>query len=1161
MAKDKDHKDESEGMSEQPVNSGHVLDVKVEEEMKKSYLDYSMSVIISRALPDVRDGLKPSQRRILLAMNDLSLTPGRQYRKCAKIAGDTSGNYHPHGEQVVYPTLVRLAQDFNMRYTLVEGQGNFGSVDGDPPAAMRYTEARMTHFAVELMADLEKNTVDFVSNYDETRQEPVVFPGKFPNLICNGSAGIAVGMSTNIPPHNVTEVVDALTALIDNPAVDVRDLCDIVTGPDFPTGGIICGRKGILDAYTTGRGLIIVRAQAHIEEDEKTERERIIVTEIPYQVNKTTLIEKIADLVKEKRVEAISDIRDESDREGMRLVIELKRGEMGTVVLNQLYQYTQLQESFGVIMLALVDGQPKVLTLKEMLQQFIRHRHEVIVRRTKFELAEAEDRAHILEGLKIALDNIDAVIETIKKSANPEVAQAALMEKFGLSERQAQAILQMRLQRLTGLERDKIEAEYRELLALIERLKSILASEALRMGIIKEELLEIQKKYGDARRTQIVDQSSDTFSIEDLIAEEDMIITISHYGYVKRIEMSAYRKQRRGGRGVKGLTMKEEDFVEHLLVASTHDYLLFFTNKGRCHWLKVHEIPMGGRLGKGKPIVNLLELEKDEAIRAYIPVRTFDDQHYLVMVTKQGTIKKTVLAAYGNPRKGGINAITLAEGDSLIEAKKTDGACDLILGTKLGQAIRFNEQKVRAIGRVSQGVKGIDLGEGDEVVGMVAVKDDGVHTLLVVTEHGFGKRTEIGDYRVTGRGGKGVINVKTSERNGQVMALLEVAPDDDLMIITKNGIVIRMPVENVKVIGRATQGVTLIDVDEGDWVIDITRIPNKEEDEGNAPRPDQPAPTGDAAKVTLTMEKGEDDADADAEGDGETAADAGQEEKADTSTSLSASGQRHPAAPLGAVSGAAALSEEKKTEDEQLTESMGDKVAAQTDDEGAAALRAAAEGETGTEEKAPKKGKKQKAKDEVKKTEDQQKKAEAPSAPEPEATTETAPTPESKPEPASAVPPAEPVSASSSVETAAVPTEKPGHEQFDHTADVGVKVQGDCLEELFENSAQAMFEIMADTHKVLAKKDWSLSVTGEDNESLLVNFLNEARALAEKNNVVLKRCRVREVEDLTVRAHVSGEPFDPAKHERKAEIKTTTYHQLKIQERGGVWMTKIVFDV
>jgi len=807
-----------------------VVPVLLEEEMKSSYIDYSMSVITARALPDVRDGMKPSNRRILVAMNDLNLAPGRPHRKCAKIAGDTSGNYHPHGEQVVYPTLVRMAQDFNMRYPLVDGQGNFGSIDGDAPAAMRYTEARLTALAMEVLADLDKDTVDFVPNYDGTRDEPVVLPSKFPNLICNGSSGIAVGMATNIPTHNLSEVVDSLIALIDDPELEDQKLLKYIQGPDFPTGGIIYGRGGIKEYFKTGRGRLVLRARASIEK-QKSGKESIIVTEIPYQINKSNLLEKIAELVNNKVIEGISDLRDESDREGMRIVIELKRESQAEIILNQLFNHTQMQTTFGVITIALVDGVPKVLNLKELLSLFIEHRHTVITRRTKYELAEAEKRAHILEGLKIALDNIDAVIKLIRASKDPAEAKEGLMNKFKMSEIQAQAILDMRLQRLTGLERKKVEEEYLELIKLIATFKGILESKTKRMNIIKEELLTLKKNYGDQRRTEIKEEEEE-FTIEDLIAEENMLITISHNGYIKRLGIDAYRRQGRGGKGVIGMETREEDFVEHLFIASTHDYILFFTNTGKCHWLKVHEIPVGGRVTKGKSITNLLELAEGERIRAFAPVKEFDEKRYVVMATKNGTIKKTELSAFSNPRRGGINAINIDEGDELIDATITDGTCDIVLGTKEGLAIRFPEDKVRSMGRTAYGVRGVSLRDKDVVVGMVVIKRDA--TLLVVTENGFGKRTPISDYRVTNRGGKGVINVKTNERNGKVVALKEVLEDDELMLITEKGMIIRQPVKSIKEIGRNTQGVKLISLDEGDRVVAVARVVKSEEEEGSS---------------------------------------------------------------------------------------------------------------------------------------------------------------------------------------------------------------------------------------------------------------------------------------------------------------------------------------
>ncbi|HVP35556.1 MAG TPA: DNA gyrase subunit A [Terriglobales bacterium] len=804
-----------------------VVPVLLEEEMKSSYIDYSMSVITARALPDVKDGMKPSNRRIMVAMNDLNLAPGRPHRKCAKIAGDTSGNYHPHGEQVVYPTLVRMAQDFNMRYPLVDGQGNFGSIDGDAPAAMRYTEARLTPLAMEMLADLDKDTVDFIPNYDGTREEPVVLPSKFPNLICNGSAGIAVGMATNIPTHNLSEVVDSLAALIDDPELEDQKLLKYIQGPDFPTGGIIYGRGGIKEYFKTGRGRLVLRARASIEK-QKSGKESIIVTEIPYQINKSNLLEKIAELVNNKVIEGISDLRDESDREGMRIVIELKREAQAEIILNQLFNHTQMQTTFGVINLALVDGVPKVLNLKEILNLFIEHRHTVITRRTKYELAEAEKKAHILEGLKIALDHIDAVIKLIRASKDPAEAKDGLMKKFKMSEIQAQAILDMRLQRLTGLERKKVEEEYLELIKLIATLKGILESKTKRMNLIKEELVTLKKNYGDERRTEIKEEEEE-FTIEDLIAEENMVITITHNGYIKRLGIDAYRRQGRGGKGVIGMETREEDFVEHLFIASTHDYILFFTSTGKCHWLKVHEIPVGGRATKGKSVTNLLELAEGERIKAFAPVKEFDDKHYVMMTTKNGTIKKTELSAFSNPRRGGINAINIDEGDELIDAVITDGTCDIVLGTREGLAIRFPEEKVRSMGRTAYGVRGISLRGKDLVVDMVVIKRDA--SLLVVTENGYGKRTPISDYRVTNRGGKGVINVKTNERNGKVVALKEVLEDDELMLITEKGMIIRQPIKTIKEIGRNTQGVRLISLDQGDRVVAVARVVKSEEEQ------------------------------------------------------------------------------------------------------------------------------------------------------------------------------------------------------------------------------------------------------------------------------------------------------------------------------------------
>jgi DNA gyrase subunit A len=805
-----------------------IIPVDIEEEMKGSYIDYSMSVITARALPDVRDGLKPSNRRILVAMNDLGLAPGRGFRKCAKIAGDTSGNYHPHGEQVVYPSLVRMAQDFNMRYPLVEGQGNFGSIDGDDAAAMRYTEARLTPLAMEMLADLEKNTVDFIPNYDGTRQEPTVLPGKFPNLLCNGSSGIAVGMATNIPPHNLTEIIDGCIAYIGDPNITSEKLMKHITAPDFPTGGIIYGYEGVRDAYTKGRGRILVRAKANIETT-KGERQRIIVSEIPYQVNKSGLIETIAGLVNDKKLEDISDIRDESDRDGLRIVVELKRDANAEVVLNNLFKHTQMQTTFGVIMLALVDGRPQVLTLRELIRLFIEHRNKVIVRRTKFELDEAEKRAHILEGYLIALKDIDAVIKLIKASKDVEEARTGLMKKFKLSEIQARAILDMRLQKLTGLERKKVEEEYRETIKLIEKLKSILGSKQRQLEIIKEEVLELKKKYGDPRRTEIV-YKAEEFSVEDMIAEEEVVITISHGGFVKRYPVSGYRRQSRGGKGVTGAGMKEDDFMEHMFVASTHDYILIFTDKGRCYWLKVHEIPEAGRMAKGKSINALISKAPEENISAFIGVREFDDKHYVLMVSQQGMIKKVLLSEFSNPRKSGIVAMGLKKNDILKDVKLTDGTSDVVIGTHEGMAIRFHEKEARAMGRAAAGVRGIRLAKKDKVVGLVTIKRKGT-TILVATEKGYGKRSDTEDYRVSHRGGKGIITVKTSEKTGLMVAIKEVVDTDDVVVVTTGGMIIRQHATDIRVAGRNTQGVRLIRLQEGDSVADVAAVVAEEEED------------------------------------------------------------------------------------------------------------------------------------------------------------------------------------------------------------------------------------------------------------------------------------------------------------------------------------------
>lgn len=802
--------------------SGKILPVFIEDEMKESYINYSMSVIVSRALPDVRDGLKPVHRRVLYGMLDLGLRPGSSYKKSARIVGEVLGKYHPHGDGAVYDAMVRMVQDFSLRYPLVDGQGNFGSVDGDPPAAMRYTEARLTRIAEEVLRDLEKDTVDFATNFDDTLKEPVVLPSVLPTLMVNGSSGIAVGMATNIPPHNLSEVIDALAVLIENPDAEVEALMQHIKGPDFPTGGIIYGDVGIDEAYRTGRGSIKIRAVTEFETLDNG-RERIIVRELPYQVNKKNLIEKIAELVQDKKIDGISDIRDESDRQGMRVIIELKRDAFPDIVLNNLFKYTQMQVTFGIIMLALVHGRPQILNLKEMLQHFIDFRHEVVVRRTRFDLDKAEKRAHILEGLKIALDNIDEIIELIKKSDSPDTARNGLMSRFGLSEVQAQAILDMRLQRLTGLEREKIENEYREVIQLIAKLKSILGSRELRMEIVRDELLELKTKYGDERRTQILRDVDDAgFSIEDMIAEEDMVITISHNGFVKRVAVAQYRSQNRGGRGSIGSTTRDEDFIEHLFVASTHNYILFFTNRGRCYWLKVHEIPQAAKGARGRSIVNLLQIDNGEKIAAVVNVREFDDQHCVIMATRRGFVKKTSLSAYSNPRKGGINAISIRENDDLIAAALTDGNQEIMLATSKGKAIRFDEGEVRDMGRTASGVKGIDMGDDDDLVGMVVLQGTG--TILVVTENGYGKRTPVDDYNLQHRGGKGLITLKTNKKVGRLVAIMEIQEDDDFMIMTQKGIIIRQKAESLSIIGRNTQGYRLIKIDDDDSIGDVARV-------------------------------------------------------------------------------------------------------------------------------------------------------------------------------------------------------------------------------------------------------------------------------------------------------------------------------------------------
>ena len=809
------------------------IPVNIEDEMRKSYMDYAMSVIVGRALPDVRDGLKPVHRRVLFAMHELGNDWNKSYKKSARVVGDVIGKYHPHGDTAVYDTIVRMAQDFSMRYPLVDGQGNFGSIDGDSAAAMRYTEVRMARLASELLADIEKETVDFGTNYDDSLQEPVVLPCKFPNLLVNGSEGIAVGMATKIPPHNLGEVIDALVAIIEEPTLGFEDLCRLIQGPDFPTAGFILGRDGIREAYRSGRGIVQMRARALIEKDRRTSKESIIVTEIPYQVNKARLIEKIADLVKEKKIEGISDLRDESDRDGMRIVIELKRDTIPEVILNQLYKMTQMQASFGIIMLAIVGGQPRVLALREVLDRFIDHRKEIVIRRCIFELKKAEARAHILEGLKIALENLDEVIEIIKTSANPAEAKERLIGRFSFSDLQTQAILDMRLHRLTGLERDKILAEYRDILALIARLKEILASEVEILKIIKEELLEIKTKYADNRRTEIIDRSGD-LTLEDLIVEEDMVVTVSHSGYIKRNAVSLYRAQRRGGKGKTGMRPKEEDFVERLFIASTHSYVLIFSDFGKVYWLKVHEIPQGGRASRGKAIVNLLNLAPGEKVMTILPVKEFTEGRYIVTATQNGIIKKTELMAYANPRSGGIIALTIDEGDRLIAARLTDGNMDILLASRGGKAIRFPETDARSMGRTARGVRGMLLDEGEQLIGMETVTAATSATLVTVTENGFGKRTDLDEYRVQSRGGKGIITIKTSDRNGQVVDIKLVDGDSDLMFITDRGKVLRTSVAALSIIGRNTQGVRLMVLEPEERIVAVAKLAEKDEENGDS---------------------------------------------------------------------------------------------------------------------------------------------------------------------------------------------------------------------------------------------------------------------------------------------------------------------------------------
>ena len=811
----------------------NILQRDIVDEMKESYLNYSMSVIVSRALPDVRDGLKPVHRRILYGMNDLAAGWNRPYKKSARIVGEVMGKYHPHGDSAIYDALVRMAQNFSMRYELIDGQGNFGSIDGDRAAAMRYTESRMTRLGSEFLRDLDKDTVDWVPNFDESLREPTLLPTTVPGLLINGSEGIAVGMATKIPPHNLNEVVSALVALIENSDITLNDLMNKIPGPDFPTGGMMLGVDGIKSAYESGRGKIKIRGRAHVE-TKKSGKESIIISEIPFQVNKSNLIEKIADLVRDKRVEGISDLRDESDKDGMRIVVEIKRGSVPEVILNQLYKFTQLQDTFGIILLALIKGVPRVMGLVEILQHFIDFRHGIVVRRTEFELREAEARAHILEGLKVALDNIDDVIVIIRGSKDPIQAKEGLMNGFDLSEIQSQAILDMRLQRLTGLEVDKVVTEYKEVIKIISKLKGVLGSKAQRMDIIKQELLEIRNQFGDERRTEIVDVVTD-FSMEDMIAEEDVVITITHNGYIKRTPVTTYRSQRRGGRGVQGAGSREEDFIQHLFIANTHNYMLFFTDRGKCYWLKVYDIPQGGRAARGRAVVNLVGCEPGEKVEAFVSVKEFDDEHFIVMATKKGIIKKTALSAYGNPRKGGIYAIEIRDDDRLIEARITDGENDILIGTREGKSIRFSEGDIRSTGRKTMGVRGIALSsKSDFVVGMLVVKREG--TILVATEKGYGKRTDVIQYRTQKRGGKGVMTMRTTDKTGKMVSIMEVVDSDDLIVITNKGVLMRQPISKIRTIGRVTQGVRLVKLDKGSTISSITRVVHEEgatEETGN----------------------------------------------------------------------------------------------------------------------------------------------------------------------------------------------------------------------------------------------------------------------------------------------------------------------------------------
>ena len=817
------------------INRDHTLNRDIVDEMNESYLNYSMSVIVSRALPDVRDGLKPVHRRILYGMSELGSSWNRPYKKCARIVGEVMGKYHPHGDSSIYDALVRMAQDFSMRYELVDGQGNFGSIDGDNAAAMRYTESRMTKLSSELLKDLEKDTVEWSPNFDETLNEPTVLPTTVPTLLVNGSEGIAVGMATKIPPHNLCEIIDGVVALINNKNITTEELTEHIKGPDFPTAGMILGIDGLKSAYETGRGKIKMRARAHIE-TAKNGKDSIVITEVPYQTNKANVVEKIADLVRDKKVVGITDLRDESDKDGIRVVIETKRDAVPEVILNQLYQHTQLQDTFGIILLALVDGVPKIMPLKTILEHFVNFRHDVVVRRTEFDLKAAEARAHILEGLKIALDNIDEAISIIKGSKDPAQAKEGLMNAFNLSEIQSQAILDMRLQKLTGLEVDKIVAEYKEVIQLIAYLKGILDSKSQRMDIIKKEILAVKEEFGDERRTEIVPVDAN-FSMEDMIAEEEVVLTITHSGYIKRTALNTYRTQRRGGRGVQGATSNEEDFVEHLFIANTHNYMLFFTNLGKCYWLKVYDIPQGGRATKGRAIVNLIGCEPGEKVEAFVSVKEFNDTHYIAMATRNGLVKKTVLSAYSKPRKGGIYAIEIRDGDTLIEARITNGENDILLGTREGKSIRFSEKNIRSTGRKTMGVKGITLSsKEDYVIAMLVVKREG--TILVATEKGLGKRTDVIQYRTQTRGGKGVMTMRVTEKTGKMVSIMEVVDADDLIVITDKGVLMRQPVSRIRTIGRVTQGVKLVKLDDGAKISSISRVINDENPE-ETPTPEE----------------------------------------------------------------------------------------------------------------------------------------------------------------------------------------------------------------------------------------------------------------------------------------------------------------------------------